>query len=228
MGIFADLTINTFNNNIIIDQTKTTYQLDPSYYELKASPSSKFMFAIGITGLDLNDKKKYFDIVVQTQTATKTSSGSVKTSSNINMVPCSPTQWSGVNSAVSDMYSKLNLTKWLCPPTGYVLPLEGKFTSDSFKYSRVLISACNESTLPTNATCATTKEVDLFIESNQGVTANIYFINPLINSGSKEYLDYYLEDGNYFTFDKTRGVSADLYFSEYTVTTDHSILPWTD
>jgi hypothetical protein len=126
------------------------------------------------------------------------------------------------------MYSKLNLTQWLCPATNFVMPLEGKFTSTSFRYSRVLISSCTNSALYPNTVCANQTEVDTFIANNQIVTANLYFINPLINSGSKDYLDYYLEDGNYFTFDKTRGVSANLYFSEYTVTTDHSILPWAD
>ncbi len=57
-------------------------------------------------------------------------------------------------------------------------------------------------------------------------TFNFYYINPVINAGQKEFLRYYLEDKNYFSFDTFTGVSANLFFGEYSITTDSSILPW--
>jgi len=109
-----------------------------------------------------------------------------------------------------------------------IIPLQGKYTSNSFKYGRILVSKCTNSSIYGNTTCATSAEVDAFIASQQIVTANLYFVNPVINAGSKTYIDYYLEDANYFTFNTLNGVSANMYFSEYSITTDHSIFPWKD
>jgi hypothetical protein len=58
------------------------------------------------------------------------------------------------------------------------------------------------------------------------VTANFYYVNPVINAGDKDYLNYYLEDSNYFSFNTITGVNANLFFSEYNIETDHSIFPW--
>ena len=57
---------------------------------------------------------------------------------------------------------------------------------------------------------------------------NFYYVNPIINGGEIKYLKYYVEDSNYFTFSASTGVTANIYFSEYTITTDHSIFPWKD
>ncbi len=50
----------------------------------------------------------------------------------------------------------------------------------------------------------------------------------MINAGDTDYLNYYLEDSNYFIFNTATGVNANLYFSEYHIETDHSIFPWKD
>jgi hypothetical protein len=57
---------------------------------------------------------------------------------------------------------------------------------------------------------------------------NFYYINPLLNPGDKSYINYYLEDSNYFSFNTNIGVSANLFYSEYSIETDNSILPWED
>lgn len=38
------------------------------------------------------------------------------------------------------------------------------------------------------------------------ITTNLYFTNTVINSGSEKYLDYYLEDKNYFRANANLGV----------------------
>ncbi len=95
-----------------------------------------------------------------------------------------------------------------------------------FKYVRILIQKCG--LVSNSSTCANTNEIDSFIENNEGVTANFYYINPVINAGDIEYLNYYLEDSNYFTFNTVTGINANLYFSDYSIETDHSIFPWED
>lgn len=183
------------------------------------------MFAVGISNLDLSTQR-YFDIQLENISVIKNSSGSFKSSNIVSLNQCNKTQWTGVNDDITASYDTLNFKQWLCPPIDYVLSLQGKYTSPFFKYSRILIQKCG---VTSNAsTCSNSSEVSAFINNNQGVTVNFYYINPVINAGDTEYLNYYLEDSNYFTFNTITGVNANLYFSEYKITTDHSIFPWED
>jgi hypothetical protein len=183
------------------------------------------MFAIGITGLDLSSQR-YFDITLQNYSVAKNESGTFKSISNVFLSPCNFSQWEGVNGQISESFTTLNFKQWLCPPTDYVFPLQGKFTSSIFKYAKLVVQECG--IISNSSTCASSTQVSSFVSSNQGMTMNFYFINPNINAGSEEYLNYYLEDSNYFSFNTATGVNANLYFSEFSIETDHSILPWSD
>ena len=48
----------------------------------------------------------------------------------------------------------------------------------------------------------------------------------MINAGERNFKNFYLEDRNYFNFDTVSGVSADLFFNQYEIVTDHSLYPW--
>ena len=55
----------------------------------------------------------------------------------------------------------------------------------------------------------------------------LYYVNTNINSArQKDYISYYLEDKYLFNFNLQSAALSQLYFSEYAVTTDNSILPW--
>lgn len=172
------------------------------------------MFAVGISGLDMSTQR-YFDLKLENFTSLKNNSGTFKTSTTVPLVPCSLSQWDGFNSQITNAYYTLNFSQWLCPPTDYVFPLQGKFTSDIFQYSRLLVLKCG--TVSNSSTCASSTEVTSFLTNNQGAIFNFYFTNTLINSGSEKYLDYYLEDRNYFSFDTVTGSNANLFFSEYNI-----------
>ena len=47
---------------------------------------------------------------------------------------------------------------------------------------------------------------------NEGGTVNTYFLNTVINPGDTEYLNYFLEDSNYFTFSTETGVTSNIFF----------------
>ena len=55
------------------------------------------------------------------------------------------------------------------------------------------------------------------------LTFNFYFINPVLNPGKEQFVSYYLDDN--FTFNMLEGVESNLYFSNYEVITDTTILP---
>lgn len=50
----------------------------------------------------------------------------------------------------------------------------------------------------------------------------------MLNPGDPNFISYYLEDSNYFSFDATTGISANLFYNDYKVTSDNSIMPWTE
>ena len=49
---------------------------------------------------------------------------------------------------------------------------------------------------------------------------NLVFINPLINPGNTEYLDYYLDDTHFFTFSQTQGSYSIGLVEDYAIDTD--------
>jgi hypothetical protein len=115
----------------------------------------------------------------------------------------------------------------LCPVLGQAILLQGKYTSDMFQYAQIIISECtaNSTDFP-GTTCKTSAEVTTFLNSFGQFTFNFYYVNPLLNPGQKDYLRYYLEDRNYFPFNTQTGVLANLFFSDWKVSSDQSIFPW--
>ena len=146
--------------NIINAQVSTEYEHDPTYSELFADPSKNYMFAIGITGVDLSSSERYFDILLTNRTYTKNGSSLVKDTTTIPLSPCQIKQWSGVAQGITDSFTVQNFSQWLCPPLGTVFPLQGKFTSNIFKFAQLSVSTCTDNSLYPNTTCRT--DIDTF------------------------------------------------------------------
>jgi hypothetical protein len=60
------------------------------------------------------------------------------------------------------------------------------------------------------------------------VSAVLYYVNPLINPGNTDYLDYYLDDSNFVSFTKLQGSYTMVYLEDYVIETDESLLPLSD
>jgi hypothetical protein len=95
-GMFSRLTIDTFQNNLITSDLAVTYDDDPSLATIDVS-STKFMFAIGLTGMDFSASKRYFDVELINRLTEKNSSGSYKVNSRVALEPCTLAHWSGVS-----------------------------------------------------------------------------------------------------------------------------------
>jgi hypothetical protein len=119
IGIFASLAIDTVQNNIIISQTSVSYDTNPEPFNLVASPNNKFMFAVGLSGLDLSATQKYFDIVLEDFSVVN----NVKKSIKVALSPCTADQWTGISDQIATSYTSLKFNQWLCPPSGYVFPI---------------------------------------------------------------------------------------------------------
>ena len=148
---------------------------------MTTDPSRKFMFAIGITSMDLSSSQRYFDIVLTSKSYTKNGSNTIKKTQYIPLTPCNISQWSGISDSMQNSYSSLSFNQWLCPPTGYVFPLQGKFTSNIFKFAQIMVSKCTNNTLYPNTTCKNASDVTTFLNNYGQFTLNYYYINPVVN-----------------------------------------------
>ena len=228
VGMFSSMMIDTFQTNIIFAQLGITYDDDPTASLLKASPEPNFMFAIGLTGINLGASQRYFDISLINRSTQKFSNGSkVKIKDYIALEPCTLAHWQGVSESITNSFTTLSFSEWLCPPVNYSLTMQGKYTSNMFQFAQINIDPCNASNpnFP-NTTCYNSTDINNFLNIMAQFTFNFYYINPVINANDKKYISYYLEDRNYFSFDTITGVSANLFFTQYNIETDITILPW--
>lgn len=97
------------------------------------------MFAVGLTGIDLTSSKRYFDIEMKSIAKVN----GVWSATQIPLVPCSIDHWAGVNEDITNKYHSLSLNKWLCPPINTSIPLAGKYTSNTFKFTDIIVKKCN-------------------------------------------------------------------------------------
>jgi len=121
-------------------------------------------------------------------------------------------------------YNRFGFNKFLCPPLGTQIPIQGKVTSDVFRYSDVRIKKCNDITDPTRK-CRNATEISTYLTANSHFFLNVYFLNSLVNPNSEQYITYYLEDRNYVQFTTNVGGLVNVFVSRYEVTTDHSVWP---
>ena len=105
---------------------------------------------------------------------------------------------------IENVFSKMKLGNLVCIPINSTFSLKGKFTRNNLRSMELSIRRCDNTTNSTTI-CADDTAVDNFFTSDGTVYVNLVFANPLINPGNIDYLDYYLEDRNFFTFSQTQG-----------------------
>jgi hypothetical protein len=115
VAVFAGTGINTINREKITF-TKTQFEETiPSFFNTSAD--NDLMFSVGIDQLDMNHGERYFDVIMEK----KHFSVLGKINTTIPLNPCKLAQWGNINRELGKTYDRLNLNKWLCPPTSLVL-----------------------------------------------------------------------------------------------------------
>jgi len=97
--------------------------------------------------------------------------------------------------------------------------LSGKYYSDLQTTLDIIISKCNNDTDP-NRPCAPQEDIDSYLLENGPIYFTPFFLNPLINPQSKDYLKLYLEDKYYTMFGIDYGMEMYIYNAAYQITTD--------
>jgi hypothetical protein len=113
--LFTQTVLATFRNETINSQTALEEQSDPASYRTNSAP---FLFAVGLTGLDLNHPSlKYFNIEV----AQRTQQNRTKSTQTIPLEPCRRQVWTTINSSLGETFDRLQLGQWMCLPDNYSL-----------------------------------------------------------------------------------------------------------
>jgi hypothetical protein len=117
---------------------------------------------------------------------------------------------------IRNNFDTMRASRWVCPPLNYSYELKGKFTSRTQSSLSVHISACNSS-LNLSRTCVNESVIDAMIAFQGGILANINLVNPLINPGNADYLEYQIEDKNFVTFSRVIGSYALAFVEDYVI-----------
>lgn len=92
----------------------------------------------------------------------------------------------------------------MCLPRNMTYEIKGKYSSKEEKTFDIALATCTDEWDP--RPCANQSDIDeLFASNNGNLYFSLYFLNPLINPQSEDYLTYYLEDSNYITFSQDGG-----------------------
>jgi hypothetical protein len=173
-----------FTKSSVIAEDLLYYLEDPTYTSFNFDDSSKFIFGVGISGLNLSDTRRYFDITLSTQVF---SYGSLIAEYWQDLQPCKYEQWAHVSAAGAKSYDQLRMNGFLCPTPNVTVELQGKFTSETFKLLRLKIGKCKNETDPSRP-CVSQSTVNKTSTYNM----NYYFMNTYVNSGTLDPVGYYL------------------------------------
>lgn len=178
------------------------------------------MFAIGLTGIDMNSGDRYFNLNV-VRTASYPSSPKVK--SDIKMLQCTPSMWTHLGDGYEKIFSRLNLTQWVCPEPNQLVELQGKYSSDVFKYLKISMSTCSGTV--NGQGCKSAADIASYLVSHEAFSFNYYFVNQLINPDQQNAVTSFLDDTNNFPFTTTFGTNCNLYMQSFSIDTDNSLTP---
>lgn len=103
------------------------------------------MFAVGViceimqlTGVDMNTGARYFNWQAQASSVIN----GTKVKSFMTLQPCTIDMWEPLGSNFVYMYNKLGFSKWLCPAPGQLVEIQGKYSSDVFRYIKIYLTTC--------------------------------------------------------------------------------------
>lgn len=147
-----------------------------------------------------------------------------KTKVKILLQPCTVDMWSPLGESFVTLYNKLGFSKWLCPAQDQLVQIQGKYSSDIFRYIKIYLKNCSGT--ENGQGCKTSDEVANYITANEVFGFNFYFVNSLINPDEINPMSYFLDDTNNFPFSITTGTACNFYVQSYTINTDNSLLPF--
>lgn len=78
------------------------------------------------------------------------------------------------------------------------------------------MNKCNSSLEPSRP-CVSDSLIDNLQMRLGQFTVGLFYVNPLINPASEDYLDYYFEDRNFLTFTTKMGAYSMAHVQDFTI-----------
>ena len=104
----------------------------------------------------------------------------------------------------------------MCVPLNESFEISGKLSTNQRKVVALRIKTCNSS-LNSSRPCANQTLLTSLMSTTGSFIANLYYVNPLINPGNTEYIDYEVNDINYLSFNLLEGTAATGIVEDFTI-----------
>ncbi|EAS03543.2 transmembrane protein, putative (macronuclear) [Tetrahymena thermophila SB210] len=234
IGVFFWSNILAFlRKDQVFSNTVKTYWTNPSPINLNAN---KFMFAVKIQQTNFIGQP-YLNISLQTRDYENFENGTqIQNKFNQFLEPCTLEHFSqlpshGIN--WTETFFKINFTDFLCPQLNYNFTLGGNYNSPNFYHWKITVSKCQNNSLPDalwKPKCAPQDIINNYFQQNQNVRLQIYTTNFIMNPlQSTDYVTSFIEDSIIFSIQQNVAyTTADIFFTESTVSTDQSLIPFKD
>jgi hypothetical protein len=134
--IFSSSIIGTFKKETINWQYGLAQQTDLDFsVQVNTDSPAKFMFAVGVNGMDLTTSPRYFDFAL-TQEINIAGEASIQ---NYTLQPCRRSDWQGAGQHILSIFDRKKLSTHLCPVLGDSFLVTGMSTSNIYKYVKISV-----------------------------------------------------------------------------------------
>ncbi|CAD8116674.1 unnamed protein product [Paramecium sonneborni] len=235
LGIF-------FYSNIVEFVTKqkasakqqTLFNIDPDMVILN---NTNFMTAFSIDQVNFTNRP-LFNITLEQKYYNRQANGTMKkTSSFYSLQPCTVDQFTtkvknGNSEIIEQQFESLGMENWLCPQNDFNFKLQGAYGSENFYFVKITVKDCVNSTNPQNDSwnpiCASLEQFNNAFAKDGFFKLQVYQINTVVNPGSpNNYLETYLDSDLYFNFVPKSFINmANIYYRQYEINNDNSIVPF--
>ncbi|KAL4509332.1 hypothetical protein ABPG72_018263 [Tetrahymena utriculariae] len=234
IGVFFWSNILAFlRKDQVFSNTVKTYWTNPPPINLSAN---KFMFAVKIQQNNFIGQP-YLNISFTTRDYQNFENATqIQNKYNQFLEPCTLEHFSklpthGIN--WTETFIQQNFTDYLCPQLNYNFTLGGNYNSPHFYHWKFSVSKCSNNSLPDalwKPKCAPQDTIDSYFQSNKNVRVLIYTTNYIMNPlKSTGYVTSFVEDSIIFSIQQSLSyTTADIFFTESTVSTDQSLIPFKD
>ncbi|CAK79124.1 unnamed protein product (macronuclear) [Paramecium tetraurelia] len=229
--IFYSNIADFFTKANVYYNSQTAFSNDPNYMKMS---DENAMFALSI---DQNNYTNFpfFNITMEQRSL----DGTIKKSTTqIPLEPCTlnrfnnVVEYQGFDTNFNDSFNYLGMDQWLCPKVNYSLELQGTYSSETFKFIKIIVSDCQNNSNSTywNPICANETAKSQYLQANGQFKLQVFQINTMVNpQKAKDHKTMYLDSDMYFSFVPNQlSRLANVYYRSYVINNDLSLLPYED
>ncbi|CAD8093865.1 unnamed protein product [Paramecium primaurelia] len=233
--IFYSNIADFFTKANVYYNSQTAFSNDPNYMKMN---DNNAMFALSI---DQNNYTKlpFFNITMEQKIYERSLNGTIKKSTiEIPLEPCTLNRFNnvveqqGIDTNFNDSFNYLGMDQWLCPRINYQLELQGTYSSETFKFIKIIVSDCQNNTNSSywNPVCANETLKSQYLNANGQFKLQVFQINTMVNpQKAKNHKTMYLDSDMYFSFVPNQlSRLANVYYRSYVINNDQSLLPYED